>query len=163
MFVDFDHRVARRTLMMGALKASGIDIAEVYRRIDRQQHLMRDLAEAKSTQKRNSRPYRDATSRFMYATYANATEVSLEQLASVSNYVRTHMEKMNLYLETRFTPTVFDENRLIVFNKVLGEFGIKVKRERKKKNPRFIVDYDQVSELSKSAQVRAAVEEIGQA
>ncbi|KWH15134.1 hypothetical protein WL98_01920 [Burkholderia multivorans] len=155
---DFDHRVLRRSLMIGALKASGIDIAEVYRRIDYQQELAHDLAEAKSMHKRDSRPYRDATSRFTEETRANVTEVTLEQLAHVSSYVRKHMEKMNLYLETRFKPSVFDENRLIVFNKVLGEFGIFVKRERKKGTPRFIVDYEKVSELSKSPQVRAAVE-----
>ncbi|CAJ4550448.1 Signal recognition particle GTPase [Burkholderia pseudomallei] len=160
---DFDHRVLRRSLMIGALKASGIDIAEVYRRIDYQQELAHDLAEAKSTQKRDSRPYRDATSRFKEETRANVMEVTLEQLAHVSSYVRAHMEKMNLYLKTHFNPNVFDENRLVVFNKVLGEFGIFVKRERKKGAPRFIVDYDKVSELSKSPQVRAAVEEIGQA
>ncbi|CAJ8041829.1 Signal recognition particle GTPase [Burkholderia pseudomallei] len=160
---DFDHRVLRRTLMMGALKASGIDIADVYRRIDYQQELVRDLADAKSTLKRDSRPYRDATSRFMEKTYSNATEISLGQLASVSNFVRAHMEKMNLYLKTRFKPPMFDENRLTVFNKVLGEFGIFVKRERKKKTHRFIVDYEKVRELSKSPQVRALIEEIGQA
>ncbi|QDW51050.1 hypothetical protein [Burkholderia sp. KBS0801] len=135
----------------------------MYRRVDRQRALVRDFAEAKSMQKRDSRPYRDATSRFRAETSANATEVSLEQLASVSNYVRAHMEKMNMYLETSFMPDVFEEDRLRVFNKVLGEFGLKIKRERKKRNPRFIVDHDKVSELSKSPQVRAAVEEIGQA
>jgi hypothetical protein len=149
--------------MLGALGASGINIAEVYRRIDRQRELVRDLAEAKSTHKPKSRPHRAATSRFKEETCANATVVSLEQLASVSGYVRAHMETMNEYLKTNFTPNIFDENRLVVFNKVLGVVGITLKRERKKNNPRFIVDYEKVSELSKSPHVRAAVEEIVQA
>ncbi|OHU92880.1 hypothetical protein BLA34_23480 [Ralstonia solanacearum] len=63
-FTSFDHRYVRQELMNGALTASGIDPADVWSRANRQNDLVRELAEAKSAQKRNSRPYRAATSRF---------------------------------------------------------------------------------------------------
>ncbi|WP_248167684.1 plasmid replication protein, CyRepA1 family [Ralstonia pseudosolanacearum] len=160
-FTSFDHRYVRQELMNGALKASGIDPADVWSRANRQTDLLRDLADAKSALKPKSRPHRAATSRFTEESEANAIVVGEDQLRLVTEYVDRHLEKINMFLETRFVRSSLAENQVQVFNKVLGECGVAIKREQKKGEKRLVVDYEKVSELAKSQELLAVVCKIG--
>jgi len=161
-FTSFDHRRIRQELMAGVLEVSGINPVDVLRRANRQGELVRELAEAKSTQKRDSRPYRAATSRFTEESEANAIVVDADCLRRVAEYVGRHREKVNLFFDTRFVASDVEERQMRIFNKVMGEFAIVVKRESKKGEKRFVVDFDKVSELAKSEKLQAIVSKIGQ-
>jgi hypothetical protein len=159
-FTSFDHRVIRQEIMNGLLQVSGVSPADVLQRANRHGELLRDLAEAKSTQKRDSRPYRDATSLFKSENEANLIVVGDDQLHRVLDYVGEHLARINLFLKTRFIQSDLEENQTKVFNRVMGEFGIVIKRDVKKKAKRYIVDFEKVGELAKSEKLRAIVEEI---
>ncbi|OHU95468.1 hypothetical protein BLA34_23145 [Ralstonia solanacearum] len=99
---------------------------------------------------------------FVSDSKTNAIVVGEDQLRLVTEYVDRHLEKINMFLDTRFVRSSLAENQVQVFNKVLGECGVAIKREQKKGEKRLVVDYEKMRELAKSQELLAVVGKIGQ-
>ncbi|WP_179101615.1 plasmid replication protein, CyRepA1 family [Burkholderia pseudomallei] len=162
-FTNFDHRSFRHEIFNGVREASGIDPARVLENAKRYSELLLELEAARRDHKDGSRPYRRARQNFTAEKKANQIVVDSEQLDRVLEYVEQNLETINTYLETRFNAKHVRENKVKVFNKVMGSFGVAVKREPVMKNgestSQLVVDYEKVMELAKSEKLRDLVDQ----
>ncbi|KVM48922.1 hypothetical protein WJ58_26155 [Burkholderia ubonensis] len=162
-FTNFDHRSFRHEIFNGLREASGIDPARILENANRYSELLLELEAARRDHKDGSRPYRRARQNFTAEKKANQIVVDSEQLDRVVAYVEQNLETINTYLETRFNANHVRENKVKVFNKVMGSFGVVVKRESVMKDgeskSQLVVDYEKVMELAKCEKLRVLVDE----
>lgn len=156
-FTSFDHRTIRREIMQSALESTGISMAEVMERANRQSVLDQEISTAKMSLNRDSRPYRAATKKYKLETRKNALLPDQHKLKETIDYVRDNLNKINLFLNTRYSESDLDKSPGRVLNKVMGEFGLSLKLVKGV----FHVDYAKVTELAKTRKVLDAAKEIG--
>lgn len=156
-FTEFDHRTIRREIMQSALESTGISMAEVMERANRQSMLDQEISTAKMSLNRDSRPYRAATKKYKLETRKNALLPDQHRLKETIDYVRDNLNKINLFLNTRYSESDLDKSPGRVLNKVMGEFGLSLKLVKGV----FHVDYTKVTELAKTKKVQDAAKEIG--
>jgi len=149
-FTDFDHRALRRELLDCAQKASGIDYAEVLQRAKLHVDNEAEFAEVKKMHKLNSRPFREASSKRKQRRDELKWVIKQDQIDSLANYVSDDLDRVNLYFATNFKTPSAPESKTKVFNTIMGELGVELKKKRKGKDgesPEYFIDYDRVAEL----------------
>lgn len=147
---SFDHRSVKRDILIEAQKASGINYEEVLLNAKLHSDNEREFIEAKKLHKPNSDPYRTASKKRNQKRKELRRVVTLEQIDRHAEFVNKDLDRINLFFATNFKTPTAPETKTKVFNTIMGELGVELKKSPKKSDadkPEYFIDYDRVAEL----------------
>lgn len=149
-FTSFDHRTAKRDIFLNAQAASGIHIGDVLNRAKLHVENETMFNAVKAVHHANSREYRMASKKRKDQKEKLRCTVTQDQIDSLAEYVNEKLFDVNLFFGTNFKTPTAPENKMKVFNTIMGQLGIEIKKRPKKNGqdrPEYFVDYDRVAEL----------------
>jgi hypothetical protein len=149
-FTSYDHRTAKRDIFLNAQAASGIHIGDVLNRAKLHVENEATFNAVKADHHANSREYRMASKKRKDQKEKLRYVVTQDQIDSLADYVNGNLSNVNLFFGTNFKTPTAPENKMKVFNTVMGQLGIEIKKRPKKNGqdrPEYFVDYDRVAEL----------------
>lgn len=149
-FTSYDHRTLKRDIFIDVQTIVGIKCAEVLRKA--KMHVENEDVFTRETEFRspNSREYRAARKRRNQIRDRLKMTVEQEQIDKLASYVSENLGHVNLVFATNFKSPTALQTKTKVFNSVMGQLGIEVKKKPKPKDQEgfeYIVDYDRVAEL----------------
>jgi hypothetical protein len=150
VFTSYEHRSVKREILFGAQSASGVDYAEVMHKAKLHVENEAEFVMAKSLHKPNSDPYRAASKKRNAKRKELKWIVTQGQIDSLANYVAKDLGRVNLFFATNFKNPTAAETKTKVFNTLMGELGVELKKKPKSKEsdaPEYFIDYDRVAEL----------------
>lgn len=149
-FTSFGHRTMKRDILTGAGKVLGITYGDVL--ANAKLHVDNEAEFVKATKllKMGSRPYRDASLKRNQQRDQLKWVITQDQIDNLAKFVNNDLDRVNLFFATNFKTPTAPETKMKVFNSIMGELGVTLKKKRKGKddeNPEYIIDYDRVTEL----------------
>jgi len=152
-FTDFDHRTMKQDMLVNAKIASNIDHADVLRNAKLHFDNEADFDKAKKMHNSNSRGYRNALKIRKQQKEKLKCVVSQVQIDNLANYVNSNLRNVNLFFGTNFKTPNAPETKMKVFNTIMGELGVAIKKKPMPKSAtglashEYLIDYNRVREL----------------
>ena len=161
-FTSFNHNTAMRDILSAIQDVTGIEQGRILRLAKCHVKNEKRFAAVIEQHHPNSRECRAARKRRKQRQKRLESIVSIEQIDKLAQYVEANLDHLNLFLGTNFkTPTAL-EAKTKVFNTVMGQLGIEIKKrpfKRKgQKGHEYFIDYDRVAEFVAAKDLRQIVD-----
>jgi hypothetical protein len=150
VFTSYEHRSVKREILVGAQNAAGVDYAKVMHKAKLHVDNEIEFSMAKEIYKPNSDGYRKASKKRNAKRKELKWIVTQEQIDNLANYVAVDLDRVNLFCATNFKNPTAAETKTKVFNTLMGELGVELKKKPKSKEsdaPEYFIDYNRVAEL----------------
>ena len=160
-FTSYDHRTQKRDVFENAQNVTGIDYSNVLKKARLYSDSENEFNIAKKDFSSNSREYRAASKKRKERQEKLKWPVTQDQIDKLANYVNSDLECMNLILGTNFKTPTAPETKMKVFNTVMGQIGIEIKKKPKPKKQgghEYLIDYDRVADLVKTKDLSQIVD-----
>lgn len=149
-FTSYDHRTLKRDIFTDVQTIVGIQYTDVLRKA--KMHVENEATFVRETESRppSSREYRAARKKRKKISDRLKMVIEQEQIDRLANYVAENLGHVNLVFGSNFKSPTAPKTKTKVFNSVMGQLGIEVKKKPKPKGQEgveYIVDYDRVAEI----------------
>ncbi len=146
--IDFDHRAMKRKILSDAQKITGISLADVLEKAKLYIENEQAMQVARQTHEANSRAGRVISKAYTAKRDELRWIVEPEMISRLASYAAQDLKKINTYFSTSFKSPTAPETQMKIFNSIMGEIGVKLKKRRGKGAPQYYIDYERVSEMA---------------
>ncbi|WP_426115964.1 plasmid replication protein, CyRepA1 family [Massilia sp. PWRC2] len=147
---DYGHRTAKRDILEAAQEKTGISYAEVWAKAKLHGASELRFNDAKLLCRSKSNKYREASKKRKQDGARLKWVVTQAQIDDLAKYANDNLCNINLFFATNFKTPTAPEAKMKVFNTIMGELGIEIKKKPKQKGGdghEYVIDYDRVAEL----------------
>lgn len=147
---DYGHRTAKREILEAAQEKTGISYAEVWAKAKLHGASELRFNDAKLLCRPKSIKYREASKKRKQDGARLKWVVTQAQIDDLAKYANDNLCNINLFFATNFKTPTAPEAKMKVFNTIMGELGIEIKKKPKPKRGdghEYVIDYDRVAEL----------------
>jgi len=146
--IDFDHRAMKRKILSDAQNITGISLADVLEKAKLYIENEQAMQVARQTHEANSRAGRAISKAYTAKRDELRWIVEPEMISRLASYAAQDLKKINTYFSTSFKSPTAPETQMKIFNSIMGEIGVKLKKRRGKGAPQYYIDYERVSEMA---------------
>lgn len=151
-FPEYRHNTKRRDLLAGVIAAVEIDVGKVLKAAAQYKQIESEYASAMVDVASQSRQGRAASKRRKEQFAKLNWEITAAQIDRGVAYATNNINDINSYLGKNFKAPDAPEAKVKIFNGMLKEVGIAIKKKRVMKygvqSSIYCIDYDQVAELA---------------